>query len=339
MKDVRVKFVAFGQEYDYTKLMFYKILSKHYNIIECDDPDYVICSMLGKPFEHMHYPQIRIMISGENYIPDMNHIDYAVSVYPITLYDRYFTYPGCFDSTNHFAELAKKNRNYPDSFLAEKEFFASFITGVQSENDREGFFKKLCEYKRVESPGKYLNNMPDGMIVSWQNDSKVNFQRKCKFSLCFESNNQEGFITEKISDAFFSDSIPVYYGSSVAKEIFNPEAYIDVSDYESFDKAIERIIEIDNNDELYMHMMRQPILKDPNYYENVVNAYEAFVLNIFEQPIEQAFRRARGFTPKHIEDEIKTLVSPEELSTCKNVSIRMLINAAIRRAVNKLLKT
>ena len=61
----------------------------------------------------------------------------------------------------------------------------------------------------MESPGSYLNTMPDGKVVSFENESKVDFQRKCKFTLCFESTNHYGFVTEKIMDA--STPIPSPY--------------------------------------------------------------------------------------------------------------------------------
>ena len=72
--------------------------------------------------------------------------------------------------------------------------------------------------------------MPDGMVVDWLNDSKADFQRKCMFTLCFESTQHEGFITEKLMDAFYADSIPVYYGSSTAADIFNKDAIFNVAD-------------------------------------------------------------------------------------------------------------
>ena len=111
---------------------------------------------------------------------------------------------------NHWQNLPEKprNRETAEALLKQKEYFANFIAGHESEfNIRGDFFKKLCGYKRVESPGSYLNNMPDGKVVSFENESKVDFQRKCKFTLCFESTNHYGFVTEKIMDAFYADTV------------------------------------------------------------------------------------------------------------------------------------
>ena len=110
---------------------------------------------------------------------------------------------------------------YTKEFVQNKQLFANFISSHESEfNIRGDFFKKLNEYRRVESAGTYLNNMPNGEVVNWLDGSKTALQRKCKFTLCFESTNHYGFVTEKIMDAFYSDTIPVYYGSPTVAEIF-----------------------------------------------------------------------------------------------------------------------
>ena len=50
---------------------------------------------------------------------------------------------------------------YTKEFVQNKQLFANFISSHESEfNIRGDFFKKLNEYRRVESAGTYLNNMP-----------------------------------------------------------------------------------------------------------------------------------------------------------------------------------
>ena len=158
------------------------------------------------------------------------------------------------------------------------------------------FFKKLCEYKRVESAGTYLNNMPNGETVRWKNDSKRQLQTKCKFTLCFESTKHEGFVTEKIVDAFYADTIPVYYGSDNVKDIFNPDAFINCSDYESFDAVIEKIKELDNDDEKYLEMLRQPIFKEDNFPQKKLQEFETYIKHIFDQPIDKSYRRSKVYS-------------------------------------------
>ena len=107
-----------------------------------------------------------------------------------------------------------------------------------------------------------MNNMTPTEKICWDNESKTNFQKKSKFTICFESTAHDGFITEKITDAFYSDTIPVYYGSNNITDIFNPKAFINVADYDSFDEVIEKIIELDQDDEKYLAMVRENPMAD-----------------------------------------------------------------------------
>ena len=317
-KTVKVKFVGFWQNFVPETTFIYSIINKFYNIEFSDEPDYIICAPFpdnnGSFYPYCAYPQIRIMDSGENYIPDFNLVDYAISPYPIDFSDRHCYFPQCLKNSSGLLDpLFNKNRNYPETILDEKPYFANFIASHESEgNIRGDFFKKLCEYKRVESPGSYLNNMDGNTGVSRKNGSKSDLQKKCKFTLCFESTKHEGFVTEKISDAFCADTIPVYYGSDEAKNIFNPKSFIHCSDYESFDKVIEKIIELDNDDEKYLEMLRQPIFNDDDYYNKKMAEAEAFVKNIFSQPVEKAYRRSMVYLPKYHENYINRVLNCDD---------------------------
>lgn len=326
MKTVKINYTGVGENFDREQNLIYDLLKINgFDVQISEDPDYLICNVTYEnPYEYCGKPQVRIMYSGENFIPDFNLIDYSICAYPIRFGDRNFQLPVCVWPREHWQALPDKDRNYTREFVENKEFFANFIAGHESEyNIRGDFFKKLCEYKRVESPGSYLNNMPNGERVNWLNDSKAEFQRKCKFTLCFESTNHYGFVTEKIMDAFYADTIPVYYGSSTVTEIFNKDAFINVADYDSFEAAIEKIIELDQDDEKYLEMLRQPILVDPNYPKELEAALGAYVCHIFEQPLEKAYRRSRVYSPGSCDAFLARAVDSESL-TMSNLVKRIL---------------
>lgn len=283
-----------------------------YDVQVTDDADYVICDVLGEHhYEYCKYPQVRIFECGENVTPDFNLVDYAISRYPIQFGDRNFYYPGCTMSGAYWHDLAKKDRNYPAEVLKEKPYFANLVAGHDSEhNYRSIFFEKLSAYKRVEAAGNLCYNLPDGMRVNWLDDSKTNFQRKSKFTICFESTAHEGFITEKITDAFFADTIPIYYGSSTITEIFNKDAFINVADYESLDAVVEKVKELDQDDEKYLAMLRQPILVDPDLPRRMDEELEQYILHIFEQPLEKAYRRCRAYYPKWQDEYLARAIEP-----------------------------
>ncbi len=299
MKTIKISFANFWPDFEPADNIILTLLKKRYDVqvVDAKDADYVFFSIFGSPYQYCDYPQVRIMWSGENYVPDFNLIDYAISPYPVQFLDRAVYFP-MFAHHARFRSLHSKPRDYSLDILNDKPYFANFIASHESEYGIRGnFFKKLCEYKRVESPGTYLNNCPDIEHFYWFEDSKANFQRKCKFTLCFESTKSEGFITEKICDAFFADTIPVYYGSDTVKDIFNEKAFINAADYPDFDAVIEKIKEIDQDDEKYLEMLRQPIFAEKENPESYLQNLEDFLYNIFDQPYEKAYRRSKVHSP------------------------------------------
>lgn len=319
MKTIKLNYCAMGYDFNPEQNLIYDLLKiQGFDVQISPEPDYLICNFS----EENHYaycgkPQVRIMHSGENYIPDFNLIDYSICPYPISFGDRNFCLPPYVWPREHWQSLAKKDRSRAQAqkLLSQKQYFASFITSHESEFGIRGdFFKKLSRYKRVESPGSYLYNMDDGTTVRLHDESKTDFQRKCKFSLCFESTNHYGFVTEKITDAFYADTIPIYYGSTTAAEVFNRDAFINVADYDSFDDAIARIIQLDQDDEAYVRMLSQPILVDPEYPARLERELGEYVRHIFEQPLEKAYRRSRVYHPQMIDDFLAKARIPEEMT-------------------------
>ncbi|MGM9929618.1 MAG: glycosyltransferase family 10 domain-containing protein [Bacillus sp. (in: firmicutes)] len=337
MKKIRVNFTGLSirSTFDPYNNPILDILKKHYEVEICDDPDYLICGVLypGGYFSNGMFENfvnepgcIRILLDGENYTPDFNLVDYAICQYPIYYLDRNFYLPCGVESftsgNDSFVQLASKSRIYPSNFLKAKEYFASFIASHDSEyNLRGDFFKALNARKRVESAGSYLNNMPNGMTMNWTDGSKIDFLKKCKFSLCFESTKHEGFITEKIVEAFLADTIPVYYGSTNIKEIFNPKAFINISDFSSFDAAIDYILEIDQDDQMYMEMLSEPVFIDLQYPLKLMEQLEQFLCHIFDQPLEKAYRRSRYLAAEGHEKFIKRSIERARIMDIEGIEM------------------
>lgn len=301
MRTVKIQFAGVWEEFEPEKLCVYQILKKHYDVEITDDADYVICSSF-RFYDYINHPQVRIFFSGENYIPDFNHVDYAISSYPISFLDRHFCFPGLVDELGIFYTLNEKNRDYPDSILEEKPCFANFIASHDSEYGvRSKLFHALSAYKRIESPGPLFYNMSNGEKVSREDGSKFTFQKKCKFTLCCESTNHTGFVTEKILEAFAADTIPIYYGSSTVTEMINKDAFINLADFDTLQEAVDRIIELDSDDEKYLDMLRRPIFAEENFVENQIRELEQFICHIFDQPLDSAFRRCQVYMPHEYE--------------------------------------
>lgn len=345
MKTIKVKYLGFFPGFGPETNPLVRVISRFYNLVESDDPDFIISNVFDELFDYCHYKQPRIMYSGENYIPDFNSIDYAFSPYNICFYDRHIQFPiFLFDYNGHGEKLLQKNRNYSDDFLSSKNYFACFIASHESQYGIRGsFFKKLNSIKRVESIGSYLNNMPNGIEVNHLDGTKERFQRKCKFSLCFESTVHKDFITEKITDAFFTDTIPIYYGSPNVTEYFNEKAFINCSSYDNFDQVIERIIELDSDNDKYLETLRQPIFKDDQLIEDIIKNVEQSIINIFEQSPTEAIKRSVIYSPKRYEDYLietqKLKKGMSNRSLVYQFSGTELLKALLKRSKERLLRT
>lgn len=277
MQTINVKFVDFNT--DIYKEYFLKLLSEKYNVVLSDNPDYIIYSVFG--YEHLKYDCIRIFYTAECYTPNFNECDYAIGFDRLSFGDRYLRAPlyQLFQYRENFEKL-KQKRNYDSSFLRKKTRFCNFIySNCFTKSKRGLFFELLNQYKRVDSGGRYKNNI--GGAVR----DKIKFQSECKFSIAFENCSYDGYSTEKIMEAFASNTIPIYYGDPRITDDFNEESFINCHKYQTLEEVVERVKEIDSNDELYLRMINYEPLKIRDI--NLMT----FLENIFKQDLEDARRR------------------------------------------------
>lgn len=280
MKTIRLCYVDFWGGFNPEHFKFTKILRKEYDIIiDSQNPDYVICGCFGEEF--LKYNCIRIAFLSEAMSPDFNLYDYVIGCEYISFGDRYVRYP-LYVFNEKELELAMNKHKNTDDFFREKKKFCNFVvSNGNAMSIREEFFERLSEYCKVDSGGRYKNNLEDGKPVK----NKLEFQKQYRFSLAFENSCLEGYITEKIIQAWAAGTIPIYYGDSHIAEEFNEKSYIDVSKFPSIEEAVTYIATINENMEEYMRMVREPIfteeqLKNQPDYEL---ALQEFFNNIFSR--------------------------------------------------------
>lgn len=120
------------------------------------------------------------------------------------------------------------------------------------------------------------------------------FESRHKFSICFENGAHSGYTTEKLVQAFEARTVPIYWGDPRVGEVFNKRAFIDASDFDSLDQVAQLVKELDNDDERYMAMLREPaLLPSTPAADAMLEKFERWLLHIFEQPLDKAQRRNR----------------------------------------------
>lgn len=309
MKTVKIRFVGFWEGFDYHNHSVYKVLADRYDIDTVSEPDFIFCACFGKPYEYMKYDCVRILLNGEFIQPNFQQFDYVLSYDHILFGDRYFRYPLYFDHLEypHLDRLREPiTEEEAWDILKSKEYFCNFIFAHQTKNNiRESIFLELNKYKHVDSFGTYMNNQPDGKTVKARKGGKPEVLKKSKFTIACESLAYPGFTTEKIGNAIFNYSIPIYYGDPLLDEIFNSEAVINYDDFGSVEGVVNRVIELDKNDDLFIETLMKSPTNDPEYASKEFEKLKAFLYNIFDQEPENAYRRMIGYRSAVFEEYAK----------------------------------
>lgn len=296
MKTVKLYFTGFWEDFDYEHNMFTSILKRRYHVVlDSADPDFLICAPLGRPYEYMKYNCPRIMYTGEFISADFTALDYFIGFDDISFGDRALRFP-LFLFNDDAVASASKALSHDEAYniLKSKEYFCNYIFGHDTElGIREKILEGLSAYKRVECAGTHRNNMPGGQTFNMQ--TKIPFMEKCKFSIAAESVNYPGFTSEKIGHAFQTNTIPIYFGDPDIHKDFNEKAFVDYSQFPGVEELVKKVIEIDQNDELYVEMLCQQRYNLANYEEEMFRKLEAFLFHIFDQDKEEAYRRPRFY--------------------------------------------
>jgi len=299
-KTKKIDFKYFGKSFNPENNFLTNLLRKHYNIIITEDADYVFFSIYGEGAKNIGgignrirkisptlyrfsrklysklFPQktpeleeskkkvVKIFWGLETYKPDMSKCDWAFSYF----YKEEINHPNYMRVPEYVWYGAGKNlvkdKNYVKRLTKQKTKFCNFIYSneVKSRND---FFKKLNKYKKVDSPGKCMKNMPSleengrsGVSSEEWSKTKLNFIKNYKFTIAFENNIAPGYTDEKLYHAMLAGTIPIYYGNPLVHRDFNTKSFINCKDFKNFDEVVKKVIKLDKNNRLYEEMLSQP---------------------------------------------------------------------------------
>lgn len=306
MKTVKIDFVGFWGSFKKDDNLFTRILSKRYKVEISDKPDFVICSNRGGAFEYIKYDCARIIFMGENMSPDFTVFDYCIGFDYMDFGDRYFRLPYAFYFDNAKPWIPETLSYEKAKEICEaKKYFCNFIYGHPSSHGmREKLFETLNDYKRVESPGSFLNNVNGNKKrCSWA--EKNEYLTASKFTIAGDSISYPGFVTEKIVQPFMQHSVPVYFGNPQIDDYFNTDAFVWCKSEADLNKTLEEVKYLDTHDDAYIEMLMQYPLNDQNYIADLYEKLEAFLFNIFEQNPEDAIRRVRCFCAEKHEKFLK----------------------------------
>ena len=279
-------------------------------ILDDENPDYVIASdyvlLSSEQCEKLrHYLSHRkdcifILDAYECIDPDLNIFDYAV------VWNRDLKCGDRIARNIPYIYSEEDNDTHKNTLTLEdariildgKPKFCNFVYSHSSEQ-RDKFFHLLSQYKHVDSLGRWLNNTgtkSTRFAANWY-DLSINIKSGYKFSIAMENASYSGYTSEKIISSLQAHTVPIYWGDPAIAEQINPKAFVNCHAYSSFEEVIERVKEIDNNDELWLDMVTQPWQTEEQYSATLqdIADYESFMHNIFSQDIKRARRRSIGY--------------------------------------------
>jgi len=299
MKKINIKICNLDQN-DKTSYGYFilKTLKKYYDVKLSNKPDYIFYNESTN--EYLKYNCIRIFYTGENISPNFNLCDYAIGFDYLNFNDRYYRLPLYLVNVfYHPDEIKQTGENFLENKitfdkqnLKNKKEFCSFVySNYLSDGTRKLFFDKLNKYKKINSGGGYLNNIGYKVI------NKLEFEKKHKFSIAFENSSRDGYTTEKIVSSLVAQTIPIYWGNPKINKEFNEKRFINCHSFNDFDSVIEYIKKIDENDDLFLKVLNEPIQNDNYDFKKILNDFEKFLINIFNQQLNKTPRRT--INPAH----------------------------------------
>lgn len=275
MKTIKINFKYFWEGFDPLNNLFVFLLNQNYNVAISDNPDYLFFSVYDNVTWYPNYKMpiingdfIKIFYTAESCRPIMNKCDWAFS-FDYIEDRRHFRLPNYL--FEYFREKFYEELNFKE-LKERKTKFCSFIYSKSSPM-RNNLFLKLSKYKKIDSPGKVMNNtVPIGKNKDYadsrnslkRREEKIEFLKSYKFNIAFEHLSHLGYTTEKIFEPMLAGCIPIYWGNELIHLDFERNNFLNYYDFINEEALINKIIEIDNNEQLYNQYLKRLVLQN-NY--------------------------------------------------------------------------
>jgi hypothetical protein len=235
-------------------------------VLNPHEADVVISSVFGHTQTD---PKKTIMYIGENVRPNFinyghslsfDHDDYGGRNFRLPLWwsrlawDGFEQKPRKPNAHNHGYEqlLDIKSLTQPRKLdMSNKDKFCAMIAG-NPEGLRVNLFNSISQYKPVDGYGLMFGNS--------LRKSKFSILPEYKFCLCPENSVYDGYVTEKLIDAYAGLTVPLYSGDVSVNEDFNSKAFINYQDFKRTEIFIHDITWFDRELGLYKNMYEQPLL-------------------------------------------------------------------------------
>lgn len=280
MSEVTVAFVDFWPKFNvFNNVLIDHIVASGYRPVVVGieaQPQLVICSKFGKT-----------KIAMQTSLPKLAYIGESITLeHPVFGYENLRRIISTTDLDHPLVHFYPWGCNYHDiqklykpvtcdtvfDIEKAKTRFCCFVVSNGQCLVRNEIFLQLGKYRNVDSAGSALNNMPDGIrapgaiddsIGHGENLDFINWLRQYKFVICCENQATPGYHTEKITNAYLANTVPIYWGASTIDRLHNLDSMVYFHGLADIQRAVQRVIELDNHGGLYRSMLLANPFKIP----------------------------------------------------------------------------
>ena len=269
-------------EKEFTNNYFYNLIKNNYiNDLEISyNPDIEFFAPIGKRyFLEKSKAKIKIFYTGEcvskNAINKTwaNYSDNCIDLVDLSLgFDRidenkyknyvrfpiwiFYNFSNLLDKKNCTKDDIKKTIDNINDAKSKKNKFASLIASHDVTNIRFQMYDKISKIDYINCPGKLFHN--DDTLKNTFNNNKIEYLKDFKFNLCPENTISDGYITEKLFDAFKAGCIPIYNGDEkIELDLVNKNALLFFKKNEDNTEIIKEIQKLHKDDKLFDAFQKQ----------------------------------------------------------------------------------
>lgn len=254
---ITIRFEGFWKTFDPRDNKFVRALATSFDVVVLGDdtdvrPDILIYSWYDN--RHLLYDDsVKIYYTGENDVPDFNECDYALSFHHIDMGGRHMRYP-LYMMYEYDMAATRRPDDVPGDAAARGFCTCLMRNWHNCDPHRLEIVDAVEAYRPVTYGGVWRNNIGHAVV------DKIEFIAGYKFNLALENCVLPGYVTEKLVEPLAARTVPVYWGAPDVDDDFNPEAFVNVADYDTLDSFVSDLKAIDTDTARYMSMLRAPAL-------------------------------------------------------------------------------
>jgi hypothetical protein len=163
-----------------------------------------------------------------------------------------------------------------------REIYPERLKAVEYFSNKDGFDLYGRGWDGLNLIKRHINKFYKGTI-----EDKFATIRNYKFTICFENSIFPGYVTEKIFDAIFAGSVPIYYGAPDIIEYIPAKAFIDFRNFKNYDELYSYISSISEEKyNSYLCAMKDFISSEA-YQRFSQENFSREIINILEKEFKQ----------------------------------------------------